>query len=103
MGAIPVIDQLPKFWYYEEASFFKGPWVDLDSTLSRSLNFLQSIDCRGLFEGLAIYNNQIMNSEGLAFKMKSIINQRHQNLEPTKEYLEQLRKVLKDEMDANQL
>lgn len=103
MGAIPVIDQLPKFWYYEEASFFKGPWVDLDNTLSRSLNFLQSIDCRGLFEGLAIYNNQIMNPEGLAFRMKSIINQRHQNLEPTKEYLEQLRKVLKDEMDANQL
>ena len=89
MGAIPVVDRLPKFWYYEEASFFKGAWNDLDNTLSKSLNFLQTGGCRGLLEGLAMYNNQVMDVDNLAFKMKSIVNQRHQNLEPSKEYLQQ--------------
>ena len=103
MGAIPVVDRLPKFWYYEEASFFKGAWNDLDNTLSKSLNFLQTGGCRGLLEGLAMYNNQVMDVDNLAFKMKSIVNQRHQNLEPSKEYLQQLRKFLKNELESDQL
>lgn len=103
MGAIPVVDRLPKFWYYEEASFFKGPWNDLDNTLSKSLNFLQTGQCRGLLEGLALYNNKVMDVDGLAFKMNSIVKQRHQNLEPSREYLQQLRKFLKNELESDQL
>ena len=103
MGAIPVVDRLPKFWYYEKASFFKGAWDVLDNTLSKSLNFLQSHQCRGLFEGLALYNNKIIDVDNLAFKMKSIVNARHENIEPSKEYLQQLRKHLKNELDSDQL
>ena len=103
MGAIPVVDTLPKFWYYEEASFFKGAWDVLDNTLSKSLNFLQGGECRGLLEGLAMYNNNVLNVDALANKMKNILHQRHQNLEPSKEYLQQLRKFLKDELDSDQL
>jgi hypothetical protein len=103
MGAIPIVDRLPKFWYYEQSSFFKGAWHDLDNTLSKSLNFLQNSGCRGLLEGLAVYNNEVMDVDNLAFKMKSTVNQRHKNLEPSKEYLNQLREFLKNELDSDQL
>ena len=103
MGAIPVVDTLPKFWYYEEASFFKGAWDVLDNTLSKSLNFLQDGRCRGLLEGLAMYNNNVLNIDALANKMKNIVDQRHSNLEPSKEYLKNLREHLKHELDSDQL
>jgi len=103
MGAIPVVDRLPRFWYYEEASFFKGAWDVLDNTLSKSLNFLQSSNCRGLFEGLAMYNNNVLNADRLASRMRQIVDQRHGNMESSKEYLKNLRNCLKDELDSDQL
>ena len=103
MGAIPVVDRLPKFWYYEEASFFKGSWDVLDNTLSKSLNFLQTSECRGLLQGLAMYNNSVLNIDSLASRMRQIVDQRHGNMESSKEYLENLRNVLKDELDSDKL
>ena len=103
MGAIPVVDRLPRFWYYEEASFFKGAWDVLDNTLSKSLNFLQSANCRGLLEGLAMYNNNVLSVDGLASRMRQIVDQRHANMESSKEYLKNLRNCLKDELDSDQL
>lgn len=94
MGAIPVVDRLPKFWYYEESSFFKGAWDDLDNTLSKALNFFQTADCRPLLEGLANYNNSVLNPEGLAKRMINVVNARHNNFETSKEYLKNLRKYL---------
>jgi hypothetical protein len=103
MGAIPIVERLPKFWYYEEASFFKGAWDVLDNTLSKSLNFLQSLNCRGLLEGLAMYNNSTLSVDGLASRMRQIVDQRHGNMESSKEYLKNLRNCLKDELDSDQL
>ena len=95
MGALPIVDRLPKFWYYEEAPFFRGPWSSLDNTLSKALNFIQTSACRGLVEALAKYNNRVMNTDGLASIMKSVVNQRHENFESSKEYLEQQKKYFK--------
>lgn len=97
MGAIPVVERLPKFWYYEQASFFKGAWNLLDNTLSKSLNFLQTSECRDLLKGLAVYNNNLLTVDGLANKMKDIVSKRHSNLEPSRDYLKNLREHLKHE------
>ena len=103
MGAIPVIESLPKFWYYEESSFFKGVWDELDNTLSKSLNFLQTSNCRPFLESLAYYNSNVLTTEGLARKMISIVDARHANIEPSKEYLTNRRECLKNEMESDQL
>jgi len=103
MGAIPVVDRLPKFWYYESASFFKGPWDCLDNTLSKSLNFLQSTNCRPLLEGLAQYNMNTLTPVGLAAKMRTIVQARHNNIEPSRSFLEDLRKQLSYELDSDKL
>jgi hypothetical protein len=103
MGAIPVVERLPKFWYYEEASFFKGSWDLLENTLCKSLNFLQTGDCRGLLEGLAVYNTKVLEAESLAKRMLHIVGQRHSNMESSKEYLNNLRKHLRDELDSDKL
>ena len=87
MGAIPVVDRLPRFWYYEEASFFKGAWDVLDNTLSKSLNYLQTGDCRKMLQGLAMYNNDVLNVDALASRMRQIVDQRHANMESSSEYL----------------
>ena len=103
MGAIPLVDRLPKFWYYEEASFFKGAWDVLDNTLSKSLNYLQTGNCRKMLQGLAMYNNDVLNVDGLASRMRQIVDQRHGNVESSREYLKSLRNCLKDELDSDQL
>ena len=103
MGAIPVVDRLPRFWYYEEASFFKGAWDVLDNTLSKSLNYLQTGDCRKMLQGLAMYNNDVLNVDGLASRMRQIVDQRHANMESSSEYLKGLRNCLKNELDSDQL
>ena len=103
MGAIPVVDRLPKFWYYEEAAFFNGPWHNLDNTLSKSLNYLQTGSCRRMLQGLAMYNNDVLNVDGLASRMRKIVDQRHTNMESSREYLKGLRNCLKNELDSDQL
>tara|TARA_R110000822_G_scaffold1072_4_gene4842 strand:- start:522 stop:1436 length:915 start_codon:yes stop_codon:yes gene_type:complete len=103
MGAIPVVERLPKFWYYEESSFFKGPWDCLDNTLSKSLNFLQCSDCRPLLQGLAKYNQNTLTAKGLALKMKSIVQARHSNIQPSKSHLKNLREQLSYELESDKL
>lgn len=103
MGAIPVIDRLPQFWYYEKASFFRTDWQFLDNTLSKALNLLQTNECRPILEGLALYNNTVLSVEGLASKMMDIVAARHANLEPSREYLENLREKFKNELDSDEL
>jgi hypothetical protein len=103
MGAIPVVESLPQFWYYEKATFFRGGWQFLDNTLSKALNLLQTAECKPLLYGLASYNNTVLSVDGLAHKMTEMVKARHLNLESSKEYLENLRDKFKNELDADEL
>ena len=56
-----------------------------------------------MLKGLAMYNNDVLNVESLASRMKHIVDQRHGNIESSSEYLKNLRNCLKDELDSDQL
>ena len=66
MGAIPMVEGLPKFWYYLNAPFVYSKWQKLDKHLSMSLNFLNSSESRGVFMSVAQYNNTVLNEKALA-------------------------------------
>jgi len=66
MGAIPLVEQLPKFWYYEKAPYFYGKWQRLDTILSNSLNFLNSEQCRSALQNVAQYNATVLDERVLA-------------------------------------
>ena len=50
-----------------------------------------------------MYNNDVLNVDGLASRMRQIVDQRHGNVESSREYLKSLRNCLKDELDSDQL
>ena len=56
-----------------------------------------------MLKGLAMYNNDVLNVESLASRMRHIVDQRHSNMESSKEYLNNLRKHLRDELDSDKL
>lgn len=72
LGAIPMIERLPKFWYYEKAPICFARCEFLDKHLSKSLNFLNSQEARIVFDQVALYNNTVLNPDWLAeyFKHK---------------------------------
>ena len=76
---------------------------NLFTTLSKSLNYLQTGDCRKMLQGLAMYNNDVLNVDALASRMGQIVDQRHANMESSSEYLKGLRNCLKNELDSDQL
>jgi UDP-galactopyranose mutase len=82
MGAIPMVERLPKLWYYENAPFFKCRWHELDFYLSTSLNYLNSTISRNTFEKLAIYNMNILDEQQLALHLYKVLQNRN-NIDKT--------------------
>ena len=102
MGAIPLVEILPKLWYYESSPHFKGPWRDLDRTLSRSLNFLQSPNCRQLLYQVGDYCNKVLMPQNLAKYLQTKIEHRRKHVNTHRESLGQMRKNL-NELDSYKL
>ena len=46
VGTIPIVDKLPKLWYYENCPFLNvdRSWYTLDDTLVENLNFVRHIN-----------------------------------------------------------
>lgn len=97
IGSIPVIERLPKFWYYEEAPFFRGIWREMDSCLSKILNFLQTSACRDMLYGVAKYSNEVLNPKMLAQKLKEKLKIRESNFFAQSEDLDNIRKEISNE------
>lgn len=66
MGAIPMVETLPKLWYYEEAPMFHCAWQRLDDCLSMSLNYLYSEKCKLAIDRLIRYNMTVLDENNLA-------------------------------------
>jgi hypothetical protein len=75
MGAFPMVEMLPRFWYYEQAPMFFAKWQFLDSFLENSLNFLRSENKRVALEQIVNYNNTILNTVTLSGFLKKIIDE----------------------------
>ena len=99
MGAIPLIESLPRLWYYEAAPHFKTKWTDLDKTLSQVLDFLQAPKCRKFLYEVADYCNNVLTPQNLAEHLKSKVEVAKAKLEPNKKHLEEIRKKL-NELDT---
>ena len=96
MGAVPLVEQLPKLWYYENAPHFSAPWRDLDGCLSKILNFLQTPQSRNILYGIANYYTEVLSPQGLAEHLKDKIDIRKANINTHKEMLEEFKKQLKN-------
>ena len=94
MGSIPLVETLPRFWFYETAPHFKNKWRDLDRTLSLMLNFLQTPDCRPVLSGLADYCNLTLCPHNLANHLKEQVLFRRNTKAANHPTLDELRKNL---------
>ncbi len=99
MGAVPLIESLPRLWYYESAPHFKTKWRDLDRTLSQVLNFLQTPKCRNFLYQIADYCNNVLTPQNLAEHLMSKVEVAKAKAEPNKKHLEKIRKKL-NELDT---
>jgi hypothetical protein len=97
VGAIPVVESLPKVWHYEEAPFFKAKWRDLDACLSKILNYLQTRASRDMLYAVATYSNQVLNPEKLAIKLKEQLKIRESNFYSQTDTINQIRKEIANE------
>ena len=97
MGAFPMVENLPRLWYYESAPFFRSKWHELDKRLSQALNFLGSPSCRDMLYSLASYNQTILDESALANHMVSQLTKRDSN-DPTAlaRSLEEIRSIAKE-------
>lgn len=66
MGAFPMVENLPRLWYYESAPFFKAKWQLLDKNLSIALNSLQSMEFKNMIYSLIEYNLNTLDEKMLA-------------------------------------
>ena len=96
MGAMPLVEQLPRLWYYESCPHFKTVWRDLDRTLSRILNFTKVPDCRNFLYRVAGYCNDTLNPANLAKYLRDKIKIRKATLDMNKQPLEEFRKKLNE-------
>ena len=96
MGSIPLVEKLPRLWYYERAPHFAVPWRSLDSTLSKVLNFLQSPKSRSVLYTIAEYCTTVLSAKKLANDLKEKVEFRTNNKNIHAETLEKLRKELND-------
>ena len=101
-GAIPLVEQLPRVWYYDTAPHIKTPWRDLDSTMSKMLNFLQTPSCREILYQVADYCRTVLTPTSLAEHLAEKVEFRRQNADSLKEPLKEIRKNL-HELAANKL
>ena len=99
MGAVPLVESLPRLWYYEAAPHFKTKWRDLDRTMCQVLNFLQTPKCRKFLYEIADYCNNTLSPQNLAEHLKSKVEVAKTNLKSNKKQLETIRRSL-DEMDT---
>lgn len=76
MGAIPMVENLPKLWYYESAPFFKTKWQYLEQYLLQALNHLQTISLKNMIYSLIDYNFNILNEQSLAKHIASMLASR---------------------------
>lgn len=75
MGCFPVVERLPKFWYYLSAPFFTRKWEFLDDTISETLNFLDNPKNKAVFMSLARYNMTVLDPKHLSLILKSKIDE----------------------------
>jgi hypothetical protein len=95
MGAVPLVEAIPRLWFYETAPHFQNKWRDLDKTLSQILNFLQSSTCRDLLYDLADYSNNVLCPNNLAKHLKEKVLARRDNRTAHQQPLDEIRKHLK--------
>jgi hypothetical protein len=79
MGSFPLVERLPKFWYYEIAPFFNGKWEFLDKSLSETLNFIHNVENKGVFSSLAQYNMKVLDPKSLSQILKHKIEEYESN------------------------
>ena len=79
MGAFPLVERLPRFWYYEIAPFFNGRWEFLDKALSETLNFIHNVENKGVFSSLAQYNMTVLDPKNLSQILKRKIEEYESN------------------------
>ena len=105
MGAIPLVEHLPKLWYYECAPHLKTrSWNELEKSIAQSLNFMQTPKCRDLFYNVSDYTTQVLDPSKLALLLKKAITDRLQTRSQDEQQIIALRKILKDEdMESDQL
>ena len=91
MGAIPMVEQLPKVWYYENVPFLQNKWLKLEQSLSVGLNSLQKESSRNALYRIAQYAQSVLQPSSLAKILKEQIDHRHQNKEDGQAHLNTLR------------
>jgi len=96
MGSFPMVERLPKFWYYEQAPILWTNWQFLDKSLAMALNHLNSKKCIESISKLIDYNLKILNPKNLAIELYSIIKNRKNNIPNIKEFLGLARKELSE-------
>ena len=97
MAPFPMVENLPKLWYYESAPFFRSKWHELDKRLSQALNFLGSPSCRDMLYSLATYNQTTLDESVLANHMVSQLAKRDSNDPATlARNLEEIRSIAKE-------
>jgi hypothetical protein len=79
MGCFPMVESLPKFWYYDNAPMFFAKWQFLDMFLEKCLNILNSSDITLLNKNLIDYNNTVLDTETLAQILKNIIDEKQEH------------------------
>ena len=96
MGAIPMVENLPKLWYYESAPFIKSKWIKLEKSLCLFLNALQTEKSRNILYRVAQYAQTVLNPKSLANSLKEKIDIRHQKEAASRSYLENVRKTIQE-------
>lgn len=91
MGAIPLVDKLPPFWYYLDAPFAKTPWSILDKTLLITLNTINSSMCREIAMKVAEYNMTVLNPLWMGRYLAQVVLKRDENLPDLKKIREGLK------------
>mgnify|MGYP003119740583 FL=1 len=94
VGAIPIVDKLPKLWYYERCPFLNvdRSWYTLDDTLVENLNFLQTSNCRQMLYSLADYCQTVLNPAALAGMLEEKVHHRLATKDSNREILQEIRK-----------
>jgi hypothetical protein len=74
MGSFPVVDFLPKFWYYEGAPFFLVKWFQIEKTIPLMLQSLEN--GYNHTEHVSRYMDEILNPKNLANILSQILLKR---------------------------
>jgi len=94
LGAIPVVDTLPRLWYYENAPHFTAKWREIDNNLSKILNFIQTPQIRNTLYEIGYYCNEIMNPAKLAQHLKLKLEYRLINAPQSEYEIKKIRKQI---------